>query len=273
MGEKTATPQAGSFVPRQVAAWRFRRLRRADRRAAGRARGAVSVGCLDAPDRVASVAPVNAAAAQPGLDTDSQDWLRRLRATGAERDGAIGELHELLVRAARFEVGRRRARFPHLRGDDWDDLAEQSADDALLAILAKLDQYRGDARFTTWAYKFAMLEAAVKVRRRAWQGRELPLADEQWAHMPRGGSSPADDAEATELMKAIAAAIAEDLTPHQREILTACALNEVPIDVVAERLSTNRGAVYKTLHDARRKLRESLARQGLEIGQLMGGGG
>ena len=89
-------------------------------------------------------------------------------------------MHALLLKAARFEVDRRRAAYPHLRGDDHDDLAHQSADDALVAVLGKLAEFRGDSRFTTWAYKFALLEAGVKVRRRAWQGREVPLEPESW---------------------------------------------------------------------------------------------
>jgi RNA polymerase sigma-70 factor (ECF subfamily) len=196
-------------------------------------------------------------------DDESRDWLRRLRAEGPEREQALGDLHDLLLRAARFEVSRR-ATAPHLRGGDYDDLAHHSADDALVAILAKLDQYRGDSRFTTWAYKFALLEAAVKVRRRAWQGREVPLDAERWPHFVHPGSAPDEEAESDELLDAVGTAIRERLTPHQREILVAITLDEVPIDVLAERLNTTRGALYKTLHDARRKLRAALAEQGLE---------
>jgi RNA polymerase sigma-70 factor, ECF subfamily len=80
-------------------------------------------------------------------------------------------LHSLLLRAAScYEVQRRRAAFPHLRSGDLEDLAHQSADDALVAILGKLDEFRGESRFTTWAYKFALYEAAAKIRKRAWQG-------------------------------------------------------------------------------------------------------
>ena len=111
---------------------------------------------------------------------DSQAWIERLQANGAERDAALAELHALLLRAARFEVNRRRATSPHLRGGDHDDLAQQSADDALVAILGKLGDFRGESRFTTWAYKFALYEAAAKVRKRAWQGREIPLEAETW---------------------------------------------------------------------------------------------
>jgi RNA polymerase sigma-70 factor (ECF subfamily) len=190
------------------------------------------------------------------------DWVPLLSA----RDPvAIERLHELLVRAARFEIGRRRHTLPHLRGDDWDDLAHQSADDALVAILRKLPDFRGDSRFTTWAYKFALLEAAVNLRRRAWQGRELPLADEGWEVLVTPSQSPAASSETSELLVALRDAIGECLTPHQRDVLVAITLNGVPIDVLAERLNTTRGALYKTLHDARRKLRAHLEQLGFDV--------
>jgi RNA polymerase sigma-70 factor, ECF subfamily len=192
-------------------------------------------------------------------------WVQRLRAGGAEGDAAVAELHALLLKAARFEIERRRADLPHLRGDDHEDLAQQSADDALLAVLRKLDQFRGESRFTTWAYKFALLEAAVKVRRRAWQGREIPLEEEAWGAFAdqRGGAGRG--AEDAELFAALREEI-EGLTPRQREVLVAVALNGVPIDVLAERLGSSRGALYKNLHDARRKLRAALAGRGLQVG-------
>ena len=101
---------------------------------------------------------------------DSTAWISALRHP-AERDVAIARLHELLLRAARFEVSRRRAALSHVRGKELDDLALQAADDALVAVLGKLDDHRGASRFTTWAYKFALLEAGVRLRRRAWQER------------------------------------------------------------------------------------------------------
>jgi RNA polymerase sigma-70 factor, ECF subfamily len=201
------------------------------------------------------------------LDIESDAWVRRLSGTGRERDDAIQRLHALLLRAARFEVGRRRATVAVAGSDGVDDLAVQAADDALVAILKKLHTYRGDSRFTTWAYKFALLEAAVKLRRRPWHGRELPLEADGWAqlHDDREASSPSGQAEAAELIHAVRAAIAEVLTAHQRAVLVAITLNDVPIDVLAERRNTTRGALYKTLHDARRKLRTRLAEDGLAL--------
>jgi RNA polymerase sigma-70 factor (ECF subfamily) len=179
------------------------------------------------------------------VDEDSRRWLADLRSAGHRRDEAERRLHALLRRAADFEVRRRTDR-------DVDDLVTQAADDALLAVLAKLDDFRGESRFTTWAYKFALYEAAAKTRRRAWQGRELPTAPEDW---PAVGHI--QDFETPERLRALQRGIAR-LTPHQREVLIALAVNGVPIDVLAERRHTTRGALYKTLHDARRALRRHL---------------
>ncbi len=204
----------------------------------------------------------------PFLDPESREWLRCLRSRGREHDEAVARLHALLLRAARFEVGRRRLTLPHLRGNDLDDIANQAADDALVSVLARLDSFRGASRFTTWAYKFALLEAAVKLRRRAWQGREVPLEPETWDLLASAGIAPDARAEQGELLAKLQDAIAEALTPHQRRVLVALALNGVPIDVLAERLGTTRGALYKTLHDARRKLRARLAQRGLSLETL-----
>lgn len=216
---------------------------------------------------VGAVKPAAAPTARPatGLDADSQEWLRSLRAEGPARDEAIARLHGLLVRAARFEVARRHRSLPQLRGSELDDIPMEAADDALVSILRRLDDFRGASRFTTWAYKFALLEAAVRLRKRAWQGREIPLEPESWNLFRSGAPGPAAEAEQSELLAAVQQAIAEVLTPHQRRVLVTLALNGVPIDVLAERLGTNRGALYKTLHDARRKLRNHLRERGLAI--------
>ena len=193
--------------------------------------------------------------------TDADALLAGLRADGRTQQLAIERLHALLVRAARFEVARRRAALPHLRGDELDDIALEAADDAAVSVLARLDDFRGESRFTTWVYKFALLEAAVKLRKRSWQGREIPLEPEQWTGLSAGGPTPDASAEQRELLRRVQDGIREALTPHQRQILVAIALNGVPIDVLAERLSTTRGALYKTLHDARQKLRQYLEKE------------
>lgn len=212
-----------------------------------------------------AVPALPASTSRPGLvDAESQEWLRSLRVEGT-REEAIARLHALLLRAARFEVARRRATLPHLRGNDLDDIAHEAANDALMSVLRRLDDFRGASRFTTWVYKFALLEASAKLRKRAWQGREVPLEPEAWGLFASSGLEPDAEAERSELLATLQGAIAEALTPHQRRVLVALALNGVPIDVLAERLNTTRGALYKTLHDARRKLRKHLEERGLAL--------
>jgi RNA polymerase sigma-70 factor (ECF subfamily) len=205
---------------------------------------------------------VRSRAAAPSLDrgAESRAWIEALSGSLSEaaRDEAIGDLHALLLRGARFELGRRRAMLEAMHRDSVDDLAMQCADDALAAILRKLGDYRFESRFTTWAYKFVILEAAVRTRRRAWQERELPVDPEAWARDPVLVVDPAADHGTRERLRAVLAAIETELTPHQREVLTALVLAEIPIDVLAERLNTTRGALYKTLHDARARLRRAV---------------
>ena len=203
-----------------------------------------------------SVAPVTVEPTRSAPDGDG--WVAALGATGPAWDAAVAELHALLLRAARFELRRRGAH------NDLEDLAMQAADDALVAVLAKLPSFRGQSRFTTWAYKFALLEAGVKARRRAWQGREVPMPDDGCTLLADQRLGPGADAETAEMLRAVRDGIACALTPHQRAVLVAITLQDVPIDVLAERLGTTRGALYKTLHDARRKLRAHLLEQGLD---------
>jgi RNA polymerase sigma-70 factor, ECF subfamily len=188
-----------------------------------------------------------------------------LRHTGPVRDTALAELHALLLRGAYHELHRRPEALARLSPGEIDDLAHQATNDAMAAILGKLDTFRGESRFTTWAYKFVLLEAGVKARRRAWQGREVTLEDETWRHIADNAPGAQQTVEASDLLRAIVDAIGSTLTTHQREVFTALALNGIPIDVLAERLTSTRGALYKTLHDARRKLRTALADAGYDL--------
>jgi RNA polymerase sigma-70 factor (ECF subfamily) len=219
--------------------------------------------------------PVSRAVGQAeGLShDDSRTWLAALRGPVAVREEALAELHRMLLRGARYELNRRRQTLSHVAYGELDDLATQAADDALVAILAKLDSFRGASRFTTWAYKFVLLEAGVRARRRAWHGREVALDEDGWIATRDAGPSVQQIVEGSELLRAIGEAVQTALTPHQREVFCALALNGVPIDVLAERLSTTRGALYKTLHDARRKLRAALADGGFAVERPQPGGG
>jgi RNA polymerase sigma-70 factor (ECF subfamily) len=203
-----------------------------------------------------------APAAVPRLDPDSAGWLRMLADTGPAQEAALARLHELLVRIARGEVGRRAPRL-RLTGPELDDLAYQAAADALIAITAKLGQFRGESRFTTWAYKFVIFEVSAKIGRHFWRHPDVPLDAEDWDRLPdRFGFDPAQQAEWRDLLAALRRAVDEELTARQRRIFVAIVLNGVPLDALVIELASNRNAIYKTLFDARRKLRAALAANG-----------
>jgi RNA polymerase sigma-70 factor (ECF subfamily) len=188
--------------------------------------------------------------------------VQGLRSTAPERESALARLHGLLLRAARHEV-HRRGESLQLRGPELEDLANQAADDALMAITMKVDGFRGESRFTTWAYKFVMFEVSTKLARHFWRTTTVPLEQEDWDRLPdRLGVQPHERAEWRELLAALRRAVEDDLTDHQRRVFVAIALNGVPMDAVALELGANRNAIYKALFDARRKLRASLAANG-----------
>ena len=213
-------------------------------------------------------ASTTGAAAHGGTATDaeSQVWVGDLRGAGPAHEAAVARLHDLLLRATRFEVARRQQALPFIHRGELDELAQEAASDAAISVLRRLDEFRGESRFTTWAYKFALLEASVKVRRRAWRDREVSLEPETWSQFEHPAPGPSASAEQAALLAAVKQGIDSALTPHQRQVLVALVLNDVPIDVLAERLGTNRNALYKTLHDARRKLRAHLAAGGFSGG-------
>jgi RNA polymerase sigma-70 factor, ECF subfamily len=202
----------------------------------------------------------------PRGDQVSRRWVQHLHPDHPGRERAVTRLHELLRRAALHELHRRRGQLPFLAGPEFDDVAHQCADDALVNILAKLEEFKGLSRFTTWAYKFAIFEVSSKLARHAWRrhppGREeLDLAESPDILAPR----PNEQAERREQLLALSRAIEDDLSPRQREVFVAVALNGVPIDVLALELDSNRNAIYKNLFDARRNLRESLAAAGYPL--------
>jgi len=201
---------------------------------------------------------VSALAAAPALE----EWHLDLNAEGIRGEEAAARLHGLLLRAARFEVFRRTGSLPQLSGVELDELAQDAADDATVAVLRRLDDFRGESSFRTWAYKFALLEASVKVRRRVWRDREVTLEPEQWESLAHAGPGPDDDVESAAVFEAVREGIRTALTPRQRQVLVSAVLEGVPIDVLAERLGSNRNALYKMLHDARRRLRDHVAAAG-----------
>lgn len=187
-------------------------------------------------------------------------WVDDLTRDDAAGLAAQRHLHGLLLRASRHRVWHLRGLLPGASAGELEDLAQQSADEALVSVLRQLSTFEGRSRFTTWAYKFAIMQAGVDVRRQAWRTREVSLPD--MVVLADRAPSPTQVSEAAELGRAIEEAIKVTLTPHQRRVTLALLVEDVPIDVLAERLGTTRNALYKTLHDARTRLRATLIASG-----------
>jgi RNA polymerase sigma-70 factor, ECF subfamily len=192
-------------------------------------------------------------------DRESELWVARLHRNHARHGETVARLHDVLVRIAYHELSRRRGLLDSISGPEFDDLAHQAADDALVNILRRLDEFRGDSRFTTWAYKFVIFEVSGKVARHAWRRHPPTREALTWDRLPDSlASGPGDRFEQREQLNVLSAAIGE-LSDRQREVFVAVALNDVPIDVLALELGSNRNAIYKNLFDARRNLRARLA--------------
>ena len=196
-------------------------------------------------------------------DDDTQQWLANLDKTSRTRDDALRRLHDLLLRVAYSELRRRSGRAYSVTGPEVDDLAHQAADDSLVAITAKLPQFRGESRFTTWAFKFAVLEVSSKLGRHFWQRPGVPFEKEDWERLPdRFGVDPSDHAQRLELISALRRAVDEALTAHQRRVFVAIMVDGVPLEALALKLGSNRNAIYKTMYEARQRLRAALVANG-----------
>jgi RNA polymerase sigma-70 factor (ECF subfamily) len=200
--------------------------------------------------------------AERELDAESADWVLRLSAGDRLRREAEVELHARLLRIALAEVSRRSARTP-VSGPELTDVAHQAADDAMLAILAKLASFRGESRFMTWAYRFVMLEVSSKLGRHYWRDPPVALDAGQWERLPdRLGIDPQQHAESAAILAEVRRVVDEELTAHQRRVFTAIVVDEIPLDALAARLGVQRNAIYKVIFDARRKIRRTLVANG-----------
>jgi RNA polymerase sigma factor (sigma-70 family) len=201
-------------------------------------------------------------AVSPEVAAENRVWVLDLSSSGDRRELASRRLYEVLLRAARSEVGRRASRL-RLAGPELDDIAHQAAADALLAICGKVETFRGDCKFTTWAYKFVIFDVAAKVNRHFWQRAGVAFDDEDWDRLPaRLGIEPESHAESRDLMEAVHRAVDENLTQKQRAVFVALALNGMPTDILADQLGATQNAIYKVMFDARRKLRAALVDAG-----------
>jgi len=208
----------------------------------------------------------------------NQEWLHDLNASGAIQEAAIADLRDLLLRAALYFFSRNLSDFERNNGDEISQRAEDCAQDALIAVMNHLSDFRGDSKFTTWAYKFAINIALMAARRERWKGVSLDaLASSSEGDFlgpmlqdHSNGAAPEEAAMQGEVRRIIQDVIKHDLTDKQRDVISMVVFNEVPLDEVVRHFGTNRNAVYKMLHDARRKIKSSLQEHGFEIGEMLG---
>lgn len=196
------------------------------------------------------------------MDTDSETWLSELRDSGSRRDAALARLHVMLLKVCMKEAYRR-APLLRLAGPELEDVAHQSADDALLAVLRKFDSFRGESRFTTWVYRFGIIEVANKLSRHPSNRPQVSLDAEEWDRLPAAfGDDPLERTQHADLISAVRRAVDESLTDRQRRFFVASVVNGIPNDVLASETSTSLGAIYKIVFDARRKIRDHLTAHG-----------
>jgi RNA polymerase sigma-70 factor (ECF subfamily) len=204
----------------------------------------------------------------------NEAWLRDLASPGEVQAAAINDLRELLLRAARYTLGRTGQHGAALARSQVDEIAEECAQEALLAILDRLADFRSESKFTTWAYKFAVNLALTAARRERWKNVSLDaLLDEAEAppalDHDRAAPLPGQLAQQSEVWAFIRSAMDNELTPRQRQVLQALVFEEVPLDEIARYLGSNRNAVYKLVHDARRKLKACLEARGYQVSEIL----
>ncbi len=211
----------------------------------------------------------------------NEEWLSELRDVSPKQEQAINELQKRLKRSIFYYLSRERSDLSGLATQEIDQMAQDMGQDAVLRVLDNIDTFRGESRFTTWATKIAIRMAISDLRRAHYKDyslEDITIGGEMLPNLspvqpaPTQGTRPPNPESATErddVMEKINRAIDEALTERQRQALVAVAIDGVPLDVVVEKLGTNRNALYKLLHDARRKLKGHLEAQGISMDYMM----
>ncbi len=206
----------------------------------------------------------------------NQEWFDALSNQGMQQGEALEELRRLLLRAALYTLVTHLTDLQEMSENERVALAEECAQEALMAVLGRLGDFRGDSKFTTWVYKFGVNIALSRSRRWRWKQVSLDdLADDEgtldW--LQRNERFQTADSEQPVRQKEVVEVIREvlhtQLTPRQRQTLKLIAFDNVPMDVVVQHLDSNRNAVYKSLHDARLKIKQQLIQRGYDLAEVM----
>jgi RNA polymerase sigma-70 factor, ECF subfamily len=206
-------------------------------------------------------------------ELSSAEWLRALRASGAEQQKALETLRRGILRALQWYLAEHRSTWG-LDQEQARALAEDLTQEALITVLEKLATFRGESQFTTWAYAVALRRALGELRRKRWQASSLAAREARtpppiWPLEDQRAQNPEQAAQQSELWHTIREVMERDLTVRQRTVLIGHVFQGVPLDIVAEQLGTNRDNVYKLLHDARKKLKQRLLQRGLTYADVL----
>jgi RNA polymerase sigma-70 factor (ECF subfamily) len=207
----------------------------------------------------------------------NEEWLHDLNSMGSAQEAALADLRDLLLHAALYFFTRNLSDFQGLSREEILQRAEDCAQDALLAVLDHLSEFRGDSKFSTWAYKFAINMAMMAARRERWKAvslddlasfDEVNLVEHLVQHASEE-AAPERSAMQVEVQRILQEVLERDLTERQRSVLMMMLVHDVPLDEVVRHHGTNRNAVYKLLHDARLKLKAGLRARGFEVGETI----
>jgi RNA polymerase sigma-70 factor (ECF subfamily) len=209
------------------------------------------------------------------LNRTNEEWLSELNTDGVKQAEAIADLWDLLKHGCRYTVNRHSSELDRFELQQIEQFVEDCAQDALMSILKHISEFRGDSKFTTWAYKFAINITLTAMRRESWKNISLDQLLEQKSENSLAlsedepGNNPDLLLHRKAIWEAIQSVIQNDLTEKQQQVIKLMVFDEVPMDLVCDHLGTNRNAVYKLLHDARRKLKQQIQAQGFGVAELM----
>jgi RNA polymerase sigma-70 factor (ECF subfamily) len=205
----------------------------------------------------------------------NEEWIRALSGTKKQQDEAIRDLRQYLLQVSVYTLYRYMKDIHALSPSERLALAEDCTQEALITVLDHLDEFKGESKFTTWAFKFAVNVSLSSARREG--GKQISLkqlsesADRFDWFISRTASAP-PDAELQVLQAEVTAvlddAIQHDLTDKQRMVFKLIVFEQVPMDAIVQRLGTNRNAVYKLLHDSRKKLKQALQANGFKLDEI-----
>ena len=203
---------------------------------------------------------------------DNETWLRDLRADGAQKEAALDDLHEILLRILPSALSRWLPR----SSSHFETFIEDTAQETLLRVMDKLDSFQGRSKFTTWVYKVGVNIGLGELRLRKWKEISLDGLEEgsEPDEMPSArfaAETPGPEGvlERKSVIEMVQRLMQEELTPYQLQVMDAVAVKGAPLTVVADRLGSNRNALYKLMHDARVRLKGRLEREGFSPADLL----